>query len=250
MASTQSVDRFTDIIDVVAENPKGKTLSEIVTKVNLPKTTVHRTLNALVENGYIMKDASGLYTVGYKFLLLAKKYLGSLDIREVARPFLRRLVVDFSITAHIAVLQGNKAVYIEKLRPFSFECTYSDIGKIIDLYCSGLGKSLLLGVSDEVLEAYLNTTEFKRYTRQTLDKNGLRQALALAREQGYTVDNQEHEEGAFCIAMPIYDYTGAVIAAISMSKPDEWLLENGSAKNALLNTAYEISKLFGASDNQ
>lgn len=247
MASTQSVDRFTNIIDAVADSPKGKTLSEIVVKVNLPKTTVYRTLNALAEHGYIMKDDCGLYTVGYKFLLLAKKYLGSLDIREIARPFLKRLVVDFSITAHIAFLQGNKAVYIEKLRPFSFECTYSDIEKTIDLYCSGLGKSLLLGISDDVLEVYLNAVEFERFTNKTLNKDGLRKELALARKQGYTKDNQEHEEGVFCIAAPIYDYTGAVIAAISISKPDQGLLTNATAKSALLDASYKISKLFGAS---
>lgn len=248
MESTQSVDRIVTIIDAVASFQSGCTLSDVLEVVDLPKTTVYRTLNALASHGYLLKSPQGLYKVGYRFLLLSKQYLGSLDIREIAAPHLRSMVAEYSVTAHIAVLQQDKAIYIEKIKPFSFECVYSDIGKTIDLYCSGLGKSLLLGVGQDVLLRYADTAPYQRYTATTLDREGLLHELEVARKTGYTVDNSEHEEGVYCIAAPIYDYTGKVIAAISVSKPDQGILGDCTLITRVIHSAGAISMAMGYTD--
>lgn len=244
MSSSQSLDRINEIIDVIANNPNGCSLSDVVINLNLPKTTAHRNLNALVEKGFLMKGEGNLYKLGYKFLILAKYYLGSLDIRDIANPYLKKLVAVFNVTAHIAIMHQNKAVYIEKIRPFSFECAYSDIGKTIDLYCSGLGKSLLLGMDDD-LKKYLTLAKFDSYTSNTLDSNSLKLELEQARKTGYTIDNAEHEDGMFCIAAPIYDYKGNIIAAISVSSGDKKILNSKITINSLLDSAKSISKEFG-----
>lgn len=245
MSSTQSLDRISEILDVVANNTSGCTLRDVVLKLGLPKTTIYRNMSALTEKGFLMKGEDNLYKIGYKFLFLAKHYLSSLDIRDIANPYLKKLVTEFNVTAHIAIIHQDKAVYIEKIRPFSFECTYSDIGKTIDLYCSSLGKSLLLGLNGEVLEKYLSNVTIKCFTANTLDTKSLREEIEIARKTGYTIDKAEHEEGVFCIAAPIFDYNGNIIAAISISKGDKEILKTKKILDSLLDAAKNISREFG-----
>lgn len=242
----QSVDRIFSIIEKIAQYRQGVGISEIAREVGLPKSTVHRTVAALVANNYLTKsETSDKYKLGYRFIAVAGSYTSKLDIREVAAPYLLNIVNKLNVTAHIAIKQGDYAVYIEKILPHSFACTYSEIGKSIELYCSALGKSLLLGLSEKEIIEYYRRLSPRKYTPSTLEAIALQRELNEARITHITRDNAEHEEGVYCIATPVYDSGSRIIGAISVSSHDKDLIADPAAKEMLLESARLTSRQFG-----
>ncbi len=241
----QSVKRIFAVVEKVAESQSGLGISELSRATGLPKSTVFRTVNALADSNYLTKDEAERYKLGYKFIAIAKRYTSKLDLREIAGPFLQQLVRSLNVTGHIAVRQGDYAVYIEKIQPYSYVCMYSDIGKSIELYCSSLGKSLMLGFNEEEFKAYLSRLSVVKYTATTLSKGELQKEMRLVRESGVAFDNAEHEEGVYCMSVPIYDYNDTVIGAISVTSGERTLLENKDYIEQLKRCGRDISRQFG-----
>ena len=216
--NSQAADRIFAVIEEVAGAEKPLSLTEIAKRTNLPKSTAFRIVSALLNKHYLNRDGdSERYKLGYRFVAVAGAYMSGLDLRSEAAPYLRDLSKRTDMTAHLAVKQGGQAVYIEKILPYSNACAYSEIGRTIDLYCSGLGKSLLLGLTEQELKDYVRRLKIVKYTEGTLGKRALISELEEARQRGYTKDNAEHEKGVFCIAAPLKDYSGNVVAAFSLS---------------------------------
>ena len=235
------------MLEAAALSPDGMGITELARCAGLAKSTAHRLASVLLERHYLDKDqASGKLTCGYRLIALAGDSRSSLDIRTVALPFLRELASSLRITAHIAVRNGDDAVYIEKLEPYSLVCSYSEIGRRIELYCSSLGKALLLGADKSEYEDYLSRLTVTHFTEHTVrDAQELDAQIKKARETLVTYDIQEHEQGVFCAGTPVFDSTGAVIAAISMSSRDEAVIRDGAAQKQLLCCAGGISERFG-----
>lgn len=242
----QSTERIFSVIELIAQENNGMGISEISRHLDLPKSTVHRIVNSLADKNYLSKDQSNdKFKLGYKFIAIASDYVSKLDIRTVAAPFINALAKKFNVSAHLAIRQQDQAIYIDKVEPYSHICMYSEIGKGIELYCSALGKSLLLGFTDEEFSNYLNSVEITQYTPFTINKEELKRQINAAKTTNITVDNAEHEENIFCMASPIYDYKNNVIAAISIASPDKTTLKNQDYKEALLSTTKKISALYG-----
>lgn len=245
--NVQSTERIFSVIELIAEAGNGGMgISEISRSLDLPKSTVHRIVNSLADRNYLMKDTyNEKFKLGYKFIAIAGDYVSKLDIRTVAAPFINDLAKKFNFSAHLAIRQQDKAVYIEKVEPYSHICMYSQIGRSIDLYCSALGKSLLLGLKEKELNEYINNLNITKYTQFTLDKQKLLEEIEEAKKTNITIDNAEHEEGIYCLAAPIYDYSGKVIAAISIASAEKEILTKSEYREALLIATKKISALFG-----
>ena len=245
--SIQSVDRIFSIIEKIADYKQGVGISELAREVGLPKSTVHRTVKALTENNYLAKDqATDKYKLGYRFIAIAGSYTSKLDLREIASPYVRNIVNKLNVTGHIAVKQGDYAVYIEKILPYSFACTYSQIGKTIELYCSGLGKSLLFGANRYRACRILPQASSPQVHPQHIGYNSpLQKELAEARKTLITRDNAEHEEGVYCLATPVFDNYNKVIGAISISSHEKSLINDEEAKAMLLESGKQVSKQYG-----
>lgn len=242
----QSVERIFDVIELVASAEDGLGISEISRKLDYPKSTVYRIASSLVSKNYFQKDTiSERYKLNYRFIAIAGDYVSKLDIRTVASPYIHKLSRAVNATGHIAIMQNYKAVYIEKIQPYSSACAYSEIGKSIDLYCSGLGKALLLGLSEREYNQYINNQVFEKFTNTTLSKERLKEEIKLQRKTGIAIDNAEHEEGIYCLATPIYDFRNNVVAAISISTSRKEIFEENIYKEELLKCGKEISKIFG-----
>lgn len=241
----QSVSRIFLVIEKIAESQSGMGITELSKATSLPKSTIHRTVNALINSNYLIKDDKDKYRLGYKFIAIAKKYITGLDLREVAGPFLHNLVRKLNVAGHIAVRRGDYAVYVEKIQPYSYVCMYSEIGKSIELYCSALGKSLMLGMTDKELNNYIDTIKIYQYTPNTLNKEKLIEEIEKAKVTGITIDNSEHESHVYCMAAPIYDHAKSVVGAISITSADENFLQNSEAIELLKQAGRDISKQYG-----
>lgn len=218
-SSVRSVSRTIDILEELANNPRGIGLIELSRKTGLHKSTVFRLLSVLAERGYVQKTQEGQgYILGLHLVELANSFLNSLDLKIEARPCMYELTEATRHTVFLALRQGFDVVYIDKTETFTSLRRYSIIGTRVPIHCTSLGKALLLDYSDSELRELLKNYPFEKKTPNTISNiEAFIENLRLAREQGYTIDDREHELTVRCVGAPIRDYSKRIIAAISVS---------------------------------
>ncbi len=224
-------------------------LEELSSVVCLAKPTVYRFLGTLRELGYIRKDEHDRYFLTMKLFAIGSKALDHIELPTVARPVAEQLSADLGETVHMGVLDDGEALYVLKIESKYTIRMHSRVGKKIPLYCTAIGKVLLAGLGKEEKENVLRDTPFIPYTPNTVKtRAALEKILEKARVEGLAVDAEEHEEGVTCLAAPIRDYSGAVIAALSVSWPrfrfDEEHRERYAQRIRI--AAAEISSILGA----
>lgn len=247
--SVQTLDRALDIIELLSVEREGVGVTEISQRVALHKSTVHRLLNALACRGYVEKDEKfGTYKLGLKFVEISSLFLNKLELKTEAFPYLRRLAEQVGQPVHMAILGGKDAVYIDKVETLSSIRMYSQIGKRVPLYCTAIGKILLSGLDDGKIQDMLREMTLCKYTDNTITSlDELLKQVHEAREKGCAVDNEEHEAGIRCIAAPVLDYTGRIIAAVSVSGDSRVVSQDRDEEisRCVKETAEAVSKRMG-----
>lgn len=222
------------------------TFDTLVEKVGLAKPTLFRFLKTLKSLGYVLQHEDSRYSLSLKMLTVGSKALGAMDLHEASRPVIKRLAKHFKETVHLAILMDTKVVYIQKVESIHTIRMYSTIGKQAPLYCTSLGKALMAWQPDR--GKIVRNLELIPYTRNTIVKRkALLAELDAIRERGYSTDIEEHEPDIRCIGSPIFDYSGSVIAAVSVAWPVYRYKPEDETKNAtiIMAAAGEISKLMG-----
>ena len=242
----QSLDRVLDIIEFLATERVGVGVTEIANSLGLNKSTAHRMLNALWERGYIEKTAKhSNYKLGLKFIEISSLYLNKLELKTEALPYMRKLAEQAAQPVHLAIQDGTDAVYIEKIEAVNSIRMYSEIGKRIPVYCSAIGKIMLSGLKERERDEIIKNIVFSKFTDNTLSTREQLEAEVLdAHKKGWAIDNEEHELGIRCIAAPVYDYSGKIIAALSVSGNNIPEKDEEMSKS-VIETANAISKRMG-----
>lgn len=247
----QAVDRALDIIEVLATEPEGLGVTEIAQRVELHKTTAHRLIGTMTIRGYLEKTEDGRYKIGLKLIGAVSCYINSLELQTEARPYLAQITADLGLTAHLGVLDGDKVVYVEKMDVISSVKLYSQIGLHVPAQCSSLGKCILAKYSKEELRDVMSNCDFINYTSNTItDADALYDEVMKVRDRGWGMDNEEYKAGHRCIAAPIYDYRGDIIAAVSASGSSNILTEKRFKEISayLMGISKEISRTMGYSE--
>jgi DNA-binding IclR family transcriptional regulator len=202
------------------ENP-SLTNSQISKILGLNKSTVTRLLFSLEEAGFLRKDQkTNEFSLTHKLFRIGSVYLNQIGIRTEAKPLLIELASQFKETVHLAILNDFEVFYIDKVESFKSVGMMSKIGNKSPAYCTGVGKVLLAHFDEKNLETYFQSVKLRRYTPNTItDPEELKLHLRRIREQGYAVDDSEHEIEIKCTAAPLRDSSGNVVAAISISGP-------------------------------
>jgi IclR family acetate operon transcriptional repressor len=221
VAQVQSLNRGLALLERIADNADGVTLTDIAQQVGLAPSTTHRLLLTLAQSGYVRQNEElGKWYVGVKAFTVGNAFLGARDIVESSRPFLHKLMEATGETANLAVLEGGEAVIVSQVECHELMRMVVPLGTRTPVHASGLGKALLLAISEFEVAAILHQHGLTRYTEHTLDTPAkLKQNLQAARKAGYVVDNEEHAVGLRCVAAPVYDEQGRAVAAISISGP-------------------------------
>jgi IclR family transcriptional regulator, KDG regulon repressor len=245
---TQVLDRTFNILEIIAANKNGLCLSEIVDKLDLSKSTTYRILNALCERGFIEKHPDKKYKLGLKLIEISSIYLNDIELKTEAKPYLWEITKKFGLPVHLAIRDNQDIIYIDKVDIQNNIRMYSQIGKRIPLYCSGLGKALLSGLDSDSLLRLANNINFIKLTTNTIDnKDTFINQINSVKNEGWALDNEEYEAGIRCLASPIYDYRGHVIAAISISGPSSILKKSEDKENGQFITEFasKISRRMG-----
>ncbi len=214
------LDRVVAILDCFQDGKSQLGVTELSKKLGLHKSTVHRLLEALMSFRLITQDSeSEKYSLGLKLFELGSRAVACFDVHEKSKTVLEQLVAETGETAHLCILNENQVLYLEKFETAKTLRIPSRVGQRNPGYCTAVGKALLAYRPDE-LDTLLKSKPLKRYTENTItDPAKLRQELALVRQRGFSVDNEEIEAGLRCVGAPVYDYTKEVIAAISIAGP-------------------------------
>ena len=248
--TVQSVDRALSILELLSKNPKGLGLTAISKELNLAKSTAHRLLSSLISRDFIYQSKEDeSYNLSLKLAKLSFAIIENIDIRKIARPFIEELSAVVNEVVHLCILDGHEVVYIDKVESNRTLRMYSQIGKRALLHCTGVGKMILSGLPDSDINNIINQAGLPKFTENTIvSKESLLKEIQLIRSRGYSLDQEEHERGIYCISAPIYDYTGAIIAGFSVSGPTERMLKGINSeeyKEHILETSRRISELMG-----
>lgn len=216
--AVQSIERAIRIMEELATEKEGLGVTELSQRVQLHKSTVHRILNTLLLYGYVERNPhTERYRLGMKLLYLGGAILDRMDIRSEARDILDALAKEVNETVHLVVPEGDKAIYVDKIDSRRTIRMYSQIGRRAPYHASAVGKAILAFLPKEEAETIISKG-LERYTKNTItDPEKLRNHLEMIRRKGYAIDEEENEVGIRCIGAPVFDHTGRVVAAVSIS---------------------------------
>lgn len=220
--SNKSVAKSLLIIEALSQANAPMRLHDIALAVEMPDSTALRMITALMDFGYIYQDRETLkYFLTLKFAKIGSIVSSRYSLRDISHPILIELSDACKEAACIAVMEKNQVIYIDVADgPDGMLKVMQYIGKQAPMHCTGVGKCLLLNYSDENIDALIKERGLHKYTPETITtKEALVKELDLVRERGYAFDDQECELGARCIAACIRDYSGRIVAAISVSGP-------------------------------
>jgi IclR family acetate operon transcriptional repressor len=207
------------VLDALAPDARGANrLGDIAVRAGLPRSTVHRILQRLVEHGYARAEGDGRYVAGARVLALAGGVLRQLD-RGYLTPVLQALCDDVGHTVHFALLTGHEATYIEKLEvPGASYQMMSRVGMRIPLHCTSIGKAILAALPIAERHALLGRAELVARTPRTLvTPADLDRELERVGERGFAVDDEENERNIRCVGAAVHDGGDRPIGAVSVS---------------------------------
>jgi DNA-binding IclR family transcriptional regulator len=244
-----TVGKALDILEVIARNCDGISLSELAEVTKLNRTTVHRILSVLVDRRYIHQQGKkGKYTLGLKFIQYGKLNNTAALIKDKALPYLQRLCNEISETVNIAVLDGVEAVGIAIVASDRILQVVPTLPSKFPLHCTSLGKVLLANLPDDEIDRMIEVIGLASFTENTVtDGDRLKKELKVARREGYAIDNEEYLLWIRSVAAPVRGEDGTVIAAISLVGPTVRIDKARMAQLVPLAKSYalEISRSLG-----
>lgn len=236
------------ILELLTGAEKPMTASEIGLALGYPRSSLHGLLQTLTKRHWLeLVDSERAYALGIRTWEAGHTYLRAINLADRALPFMQRLCDRLDETIQLAVLDGRFNVYVGKVTGTQRLVLASEIGRRLQAHATGLGKALLAGLSDGELARLFEGVKLERFTEHTVrDFAALRREVEAIRRRGYATDDEEYTIGVRCVAAPIRDSSGAVVAAMSVSVPtirDAVLSRDGT--RLLLDATEGLSKTLG-----
>ena len=242
------VTKVLHILETLHEAPSGLQLKDVAQLTGINKSTAYRFLAHLEHDGYVFRDASGAYAIGVRLARLASGTSYQTTLRKLSRPILQQLWRVTGETVNLAVLDGREVLYLDVMESSHTFRLVSQVGMRRPVYCTALGKVMLAYIPEEEQQYFFDGMAFERFTPHTIrGAVQLRKEFTLIRQRGYSLDNEEAYLGSRCIGAPIFEASGKIAAALSVSGPTTRVTREkvpamaAAAKNA----AMTISRTLG-----
>ena len=241
----QTVSKAIEIINYLSKDTsnRGAGITELSREIGMGKSTIHRILDTLLYYGYIDKNwETNRYRLGWALYSVGQRVPRQNQIFNLDPAYLTELSQKTGETVNLGILKGIETIIISKIEGNSGGLYVGvQAGQHEAVHATGLGKVLISEMTDgEIRALAANQSEFYRYTEHTIaDVDELLEEVHRVREAGYAVDNQEFGLGLICMAKPIRDYTGKIVAAVSVSTPANRMTEEHRA--AILDALGECS---------
>lgn len=213
----QSFARGLQVIRSFGSEAPRQTISEVAERTGLTRAGARRILLTLQTLGYVASDGK-LFRLTPHMLDLGFAYLSSLPIWNLAEPVMQALVEQIKESCSAAVLDGADIVYVLRVPTHKIMSIALGVGSRLPAYCTSMGRMLLSALPEAELMRILETSERTARTRFTItDVTELAAKIAQVRKQGWSLVNQELEEGLVSMAAPVIDHSGQTVAALNIS---------------------------------
>ncbi|MBO8162822.1 MAG: IclR family transcriptional regulator [Brevibacillus sp.] len=220
-------------------------LSDLVELSGMPKSTVFRIVQTLELRGFLTRSVDGnppRFQLGLRLLELGNIVAQRLEIRKIALPYMVRLRDRVNEAVNLIIRDQYEGVYIEKVDTPQYVRVYTQVGRRSPLYAGACPRILLSFLKDEEIEEVLNAVELRKITPDTIvDKQLLWEKITQARQTGYTVSYGELEPDSAAVAVPIRDYSGRVVAGLSLAGANSRFQED--RLETLIREAKETARL-------
>lgn len=220
----KTLEKAIEILKYLYSSPdfRGVGITEISKMTGMNKSVVHRILETLLYNGLIEKDTeSSKYRLGWGLYTIAQKVPKQNQLYSISINHLINLGKELEATVNLGILRGTQSIIISKIESNTRDYTLrvdTQIGEPEEAYATSLGKMILSDKDDSEILDLFSKTVFKKITNNTASNiSELLDRIQAVRQQGFSIDNEELALGMICIAMPVKDYTGKTIAAVSVS---------------------------------
>ena len=244
----ESADRVLRVLEAFAPNERDVSLGELAERVGLPKSSVHRLLVTLIAHGFVEREASTRrYRLGIRLFELGSAAIHERGLHAAAHPVLEEVAMSTGETCHLAVLSGTEAVYVYKVDGPSSIIMASRVGGRAPCHATSIGKVLAAWAGEELVRQ-LVSAGLTRYTANTLtSQRALEAELERVRKQGYALDLEEYADGLRCIAAPVRDHSGRVVAALGIAGSSRRLRESRLRRQAptVVKAAGAVSRKLG-----
>lgn len=218
-----AVTRALDILELFLDSEETLTAPDITRRLQLPRTTVHELVTTLTARGYLVSvpDQPGRYRLGVRNYQLGSRYAEQLDLAAEGREIARSVAETCDETVHVAILEGMDVIYIAKVDSTHAVRMVSAAGRKLPAHCTSVGKMLLASLPEEELDARLaaNGPLAAMTPNSITSEDGLLGALTEVRGRGVAVEQRESNPDVSCVAAPVRDSGGRVVAALSISVP-------------------------------
>ncbi|MFJ7995978.1 IclR family transcriptional regulator [Streptomyces sp. NPDC096310] len=217
-----AVTRALDILELFLEGDGTLSAPDVIRKLGLPRTTVHELITTLAARSYLapVPGQPGRYRLGVRSYQLGSRYAEQLDLAAEGRQVAREVAETCDETVHVAILEGTDVIYIAKVDSTHAVRMVSAAGRRLPAHCTSVGKMLLASLSESELAARIDGHDFLAMTPDSItDPEVLHTELAKIRERGVAVEHRESNPDVSCVAAPVRDRAGRVVAALSISVP-------------------------------
>lgn len=217
--SASAVRRTMAILECLDSSRRGLNISEVSRKLEIPKSSAHVLMVTLERLGYIRRAANSRdFRLGLKTYALGQRMAKMLSISDLALPHMQLLASETGLSAHLAVLDHDQAVFIQKAGAGSLVQLDTYVGGRADLHSTALGKIILAFGPSESTKHILSKQVFARYTPKTLiSGEALAREISRIRRLGHAIDDEEEELGIRCVAVPLLRRGCLFVAALSLS---------------------------------
>ena len=219
--SIQSLDRGLLILEAVAKSSEPVSLTQLAELLDIDRSSVFRLANTLKRRGFLAYPSRRKdYMLGPSIPRLSRHYDWDKTLAGVSREHLNRLANTVRETAHLAVREGQRALFIDHASINQVISVSGQTGELVPLYCTAHGKALLSDLTLHDLENLFGNEPLPRYTPRTIVAvSDLAALCSQIKEQGFATDDAEFQEGMRCVAAPIRDEEGVVVGCIGISAP-------------------------------
>jgi len=216
----QSVSHALDVLEEFKGDAIELGVTELSKKLKLHKNNIFRLLATLEARGYIEQNKSTEnYRLGLKSLELGQTFIRQMGLLRQARATLENLAERANETTYLAIMRNMDVIYLDVVEASQTVRVASRVGLRLPTHCTAVGKILIASESEEEIKKRLPEHLDKRTPKTVTDAKTLVDHLVKVAKQGYAIDDEEFEDGVRCIAAPVRDYTGKVVAAVSISGP-------------------------------
>lgn len=214
-----TVGKALEVLDMVANFERPVRFSEILEISPYPKATLYRLIQTLTSQRMLSFDPEmQTYALGVRLLSLAHAAWAQSSLAPLARPYIDALSRSLGETVHLAQLDHAQVLYVDKRNAREPIQMYSMAGKVGPAYCTGVGKAMMAFLPENELADLLPQQSYHRFTPKTLcDDASLMENLTSIKTRGYGFDDEEHEPGIICVALPILSEGGRVLGGLSVT---------------------------------